>query len=223
MAFVLNGQVGLQASRQQLAAAGKYFVCTNPTPGTGILYGTSAAYSATANGMFSIGNSNALGGASIYLDYLSLLLTLPPTATTQMRFEVVLESTVQALSAGNAARTPVNVNGYFPNTTGAVVNSFQGASGTVPATAGTRRIVALGAIETNLGITGDNYVLQFGGDPVGGVSGLTAVRATAQARVVGSCAPVVIAPQTSAYIQMWWLTQATNGPTFEWELTYAEL
>lgn len=223
MAIVLNGQVGLQASRQQLAAAGKYFVVTNPTPGTGVLYGTSAAFSATANGMFSISNGNVTGGASIYLDYLSLLLTLPPTATTQMRFEVYSETGIVALSAGNLARTPVNVNSSFANTTGAVVNSFSAASGTVPAAVGTRRLVSVAAIETNLGITGDNYILQFGGDPVGGVSGLTAVRAAAQARIVGSCAPVVIPPGNSAIINMWWLTQATNGPTFEFELTYAEL
>ena len=150
-------------------------------------------------------------------------MTLPPTATTQMRFEVVTETGIAALSAGNLARTPVNVNPAFANTTGAVVNSFSAASGTVPTAVGTRRIVSVCALETNLGITGDNYVLYFGGvvGQVGG--GGTAVRATMQARIVGSTVPVVIPPQNSVFIQMWWLTQATNGPTFEWELTYAEV
>ena len=43
-----NGAVGALPPRQILAGLGNYFVCTNPTPGTGVLYGTGAAYSATA-------------------------------------------------------------------------------------------------------------------------------------------------------------------------------
>lgn len=222
-AVTVNGQIGLVGQRQMLANAGRYFVCTNPTPGTGVLYGTSAAYSATANGMFSISNNNAPGGPNIYLDYLSLLLTLPPTATTQMRFEVVMETGIRALSAGNLARTPVNVNPASGITSLAVINSFSGASGTVPAASGTRSLVSVCAIETNLGITGDNYILDFGGEPVGGSGGGTAIRAAQQARIVGTTTPVTIAPQNTAFIQMWWLTQATNGPTFEFELGYSEV
>lgn len=218
-----NGSVGALPPRQILAGLGNYFVCTNPTPGTGVLYGTSAAYSATANGMFSISNNAPSGGKNIYLDYLSLFLTVPPTATTQLRFEVVQETGIRALSAGNLARTPVNVNPASGVTTVAVVNSFSAASGTVPAAVGTRSLVTIASIETNLGITGDNYVLEFGGDPVGGQGGGTAVRSTMQGRIVGSAAPVVIAPQNSAFIQCWWLTQATNGPTFEFELAWAEV
>ncbi len=222
-AVSVNGQIGLLSTRQMLAAAGKYFVCTNPTPGTGVLYGTGAAYSATANGLFSISNNNPLNGPNIYLDYLSLLLTAPPTATTQLRFEVVMETGIRALSAGNLARTPVNVNPASGNPTLAVINSFSAAAGTVPAAVGTRTLTSVCSIETNLGITGDNYVLYFGTDPVSGQGGGTAVRSTMQARIAGSTTPVTIAPQNSAFIQCWWLTQATNGPTFEWELTYAEL
>jgi len=33
----------------------------------------------------------------------------------------------------------------------------------------------------------------------------------------------VIAPQTSAWINMWWVTQAANVPSYEFCLTYAEL
>ena len=43
MAIVLNGQVGLQSSRQQLAAEGKMFAVTNPTPGTAIVHATLTA------------------------------------------------------------------------------------------------------------------------------------------------------------------------------------
>jgi len=39
---------------------------------------------------------------------------------------------------------------------------------------------------------------------------------------VTTCAPVTIPPQYTAIIDFWWLTQATNGPTFEFELGYFE-
>ena len=69
-AFVLNGQVGLMSSRQMLTFGGKYFNVTNPTSGTAIAYGLQTGFSATANGLFGIQNTNPGGGANIYLDQL---------------------------------------------------------------------------------------------------------------------------------------------------------
>ncbi len=221
-AVVVNGQVGLLSPRQGLAAAGKYFVATNPTPGTGVLFGTVTAFSATADGLFTISNNNANNGATIYLDTLTLNMSgTAPTATTVAKMAVFLETGIVAPSAGNVAVVPRNclVGGA---TTGAVINGFSSAAMTIPAAVGTRTLVSNISIPTSLGITGDSYVVQFGGDPVNAAS-LTAVRATAASRIVVSTTPVSIAPQTTAIIDFWWLTQATNGPTFEFELAYSEL
>src|SRR5688572_20225536 len=180
-AVVLNGQIGLTSSRQQLAAAGKYFNVTNPTPGTAIAYANKTSFSATANGLFSISNNNPSGGANILLDRLVLTQTATaPTDVLVYRFEVYSETGIRALSAGNAVRTPVNVNPAFPDATGAIVNSFSAAAGTVPAAAGTRKLVDVIALQTGgQTVIHDSMVIEFGSDgPVvgSGTSG-TAARA----------------------------------------------
>jgi hypothetical protein len=222
-AFVLNGQVGLLNPRQMLAGAGKYFVATNPTPGTGVLFGTVTAFSATADGLFTISNNNPTGSdVNIYLDYLTLNMSgTAPTATTVLKMAVFNEVGIVAPSAGNVAITPRNVKVGGANSN-AVINGFSSAAMTIPAAVGSRTLVSNISIPTSLGITGDSYVVQFGGDP-SATAPLTAVRATAASRIVVAASPVTIAPQTTAIIDAWWLTQATNGPTFEFEIGYAEL
>lgn len=224
-AIVVNGQVGLLTSRQQLAAAGKYFVVTNPTPGTAIAYAQKTGFSATANGLFTISNNNASGGANVQLDYLSLIMTgTAPTGTTVQRIECYNETGIVALGTAAAARTPVNVNAAFTNSTGAIVTSFNAGAGTVPAAVGTRRLVSVMNIPTSLGVTGDTYVYQFGPEELPGGSGqLTAVRATAPARLVTHGPPITIAPQNTLIMNLWWLTAAANDPNFEFELAYIEI
>lgn len=220
---VFNGPVGLLSPRQLLVSQGAYYVATNPTPGTGVLCGTVVAFSATADGLFTISNNNAPGGRTIYLDYLTLNMSgTAPTATTVMKMAAYNEVGIVAPSAGNVAVVPKPVN-TTSAATGAVINGFSSAMCTIPAAVGTRTLVANLSLPTSLGITGDTYVVQFGGEPVGGANALTAVRATAPARIVGTTTPVAIAPQNTCILDWWWVGQATNGPTFEFELGYAEL
>jgi len=219
---VLNGQLNAVPARQAVAAASNYYVATNPTPGTGVLFGTVTAFSATADGLFTIANTNAVGGRTIQLDALTLMMSgTAPTATTVQKLAVYVESGIVAPSAGNVAVTPRALNPAGV-TSGATINGFSSAAMTIPAAVGTRTLVANASLPTSLGITGDSYVYIFGGDPSTATTALTAVRATAPARLVTTCAPVTIPPQYTAIIDFWWLTQATNGPTFEFELGYFE-
>lgn len=222
-AFVINGQVGIAPSRQFAAASGNYYTFTNPTPGTGVLCGTVTAFSATADGLFTISNNNAVGGRSIYMDRLTLMMSgTAPTATTVMKFAFFNESGIVAPSAGNVAVTPKNVLPSGP-ATGAVINGFSSAMCTIPAAVGTRTLVGNASLPTSLGITGDSYTVLFGGDTPTGTAALTAVRATAPAVLTTATNPIIIAPQNTLIIDWWWLTQATNGPTFEFEGGYFEI
>lgn len=222
-AVILNGQIGLAGARQMLAANGKYFVATNPTPGTAVVCGTVTAFSATADGLFTISNGGGNGGPNIQLDYLKLMMSgTAPTATTVMRGAVFVESSIVAPSAGNVVVAAKNVLPTGPGSV-ATVNAFSSAMCTIPAAVGTRSLVSNFQIPTSLGVTGDEYLIGFGGEPVGGAGQLTAVRATAPARLVTSTTPVTIPPGYTAIIDWWWLTQATNGPSFEFELAWAEI
>ena len=223
-AFVLNGQIGLTNYREQLVAAGKSFCVTNPTIGTGIQYGLQTSFSATANGLFLIQNTNpATSGINIVVDYLSLIMTgTAPTATTSMRIDAFNETGIVTMSGSFAAKTPVNLNPAFSNATGAVVQSYAAGAATIPAAVGVRRTYSPMTIPTSLGITGDNYVVDFGGDPAP-TAPLTAVRATAATRLVTQGPSIIVAPQTTTWFNLWWLTAATTAPTFEFDLVYYEL
>lgn len=222
---IYNGQIALVQPRQALASIGKYYSVTNPTPGTAIAYALQTSFSATANGFFAVRNTNPSGGANIILDYLRLKQTATAaTGTLVMNFEVYNETGIVALTGNVATRTPVQPNQAYPQSTGAVVQSFAAGAATVPAAVGSRVLQTTGYINTGVTVIHDTYVLQFGGgDIVPGTAGLTAARATASATIGGQAGPVVVAPQTTSWINMWWVTAAANAPSFEFELTYAEL
>lgn len=224
-AIVLNGQIGLQSSRDALAAAGKYFVVTNPTPGTTITWALKTSYSATANGLFSISNNNPVGGANIQLDRLKIIqVHATPTGTLVMRSEIFQETGIVALGTAAAALTPVNINSSFPNTTGAVVTFFASGAGTVPAAVGSRRLTSIASLATGVAVQYDSFTFEFGADgPIGGKVGLTAARAADPADLVTWHTPTTIAPQTSAWMNLWWITAAAQTPDLELTLGYSEL
>lgn len=212
------------SSRQQLVKAGKMFIATNPTPGTAIAHATLTAFSATANGLFLVQNTNASGGPNIYLDRILLCQTATaPTGTLVKHFEVYNETGLVAFTGNFAARTPVNLNPSFTNTTGAVVHSFAAGAGTIAAAVGTRRLMDVFTLVTGVTVIHDTFIVDFSGNPTAGKSGATAARATDAAELSVSANPVCITPQTTSWINMWWVTQATNVPSYEFALTYSEI
>lgn len=223
--IVLNGQIGFPSSRQMLALAGKFFTITNPTIGTPVVGATIVAWSATANGNFVISNGAATNGPSIVLDSLTMRLrSTAPTGTLTQQWECYNEPGIVVGTGNVTTRTPVQGNTALAQTSVATAQAFAAGNITIPAAVGTRRLVDTATISTGLGIDGDTYVLQFGQD--GGASqktGITAVRATDTACIVGTMGPVVIAPQTTSWLNMWWLTQAANVPSWEYNLRWFEL
>ena len=223
--IVLNGAVGFPSSRQMLAAAGKMFVATNPTPGTAIAYANKTAFSATANGLFSIYNGNPASGATIQLDRLKLIQTATaPTGGLITRYEVYTETGAVALTGAALAVVPQNVNPSAASATGATVTFFSAGAGTVAAAVGTRRLVAVGSIASGVNVQHDSWTIDFGNDGLpAGTAAVTAARATGPADLVSFCSPITVAPGTSCWLNLWGLTPAANVPSYEFSLTYCEL
>ena len=93
---------------------------------------------------------------------------------------------------------------------------------TIPAATASARPCGRASLPTSLGITGDEYMLQFGGNfgDVGMQGGGTAVRSTAAARIATQTVACVIQPQWGLVVNMWWLTETTNKPNFEYEIGF---
>lgn len=226
---IVNGNVGLFNARQQAAAAGVYYMATNATPGTALSSGLITTYSATADGHCTIVNNNVAGsGINIYLDYVKFHMTgTAPATTTSMEFNIATDVAAGiSPSAGNTTLTARNVNTASTTSSLAVVDvASGGAAMTIPAATASRKNVGRASIPTSLGITGDIYVLQFGGvfGDLAQQGGGAAVRSTAAARLSANTVPVVLAPGYGCVVNMWWLTQTTNKPFFEWEITWMEI
>lgn len=227
--IVANGQVGLIGSRGSLAAAGKYFMATNPTPGTAIDYALKTGYSATANGLFSISNGQPAGsGVNLYLDFLEITQTATvPTGCLVMRFECIVEQAVTALTtAVTSGLVPVNVNSGSNTASQATFTYFTTGAGTVPTAIGSRRTVGVAALPTSVAVANSTYGIQFSSlanvGPESNGAGLTAAAATAPNRLYTAMPACVLGPQTTAFIQMWWVTAAANTPSFEFQVGWAE-
>jgi len=223
--LVLNGTIGFPSNRQFMAASGKMFSVTNPTLGTGVAYALKTGTSATANGFFNVQNTNPVGGANIILDRLRMIQTATAaTGNLSSRFEFISENTLVALTGSVATISPVNLNWAYGNTTGAVVQMFSAGAATVPAAVGTRRTLGWASLNTGPSILWDSLSLEFGSDGSSvGTAQLTAAKATAAADYVVAAPPIVIAPQSSAWCNFYIVTQAANIPSYEYQLTFAEI
>lgn len=219
----LNAQFGIVSSRQYQSGIGARFAITNPTPGTAIAYAAATSFSATANGLFMISNPQPNGGKSIYLDRLMLLQTATAPVGTALRFEVYNESAILAMTGNVATRTPVtmNQNGAV-SVVAANCQSFAAGAATVPAAKGNRILQCVGAVPVGVNVAQDVVVIEFGADGVAQQkTGLTAARATDPAQIVGIADAVVIAPQTTSWINLW--GPGTNAPSYEFQLSWTEL
>lgn len=213
-------------NRQWGSAQALSFVATNPTPGTGLQSATITTYSATADGHLAVANNYALtSNRYVFMDKVKFILSgTAPTATTNMHLFGIMDTLALIPSAGSVSLVPVCVNGGAANTTSTVVYVPTGAAAlTIPAKTAANRLVHRCCIPTSLGITGDEYGLVYGSDaPPSACGGGTAVRATAAGRFITDAPAICIPPQSIYVLNMWWLTQATTAPTFEWEVCFTE-
>lgn len=208
-----------------LAEEGSYYTVTNPTPGTGVAHALTTAFSSTA-ALFSLFNSAPIGGPNVYLDYLRLIETATAPATSLSQdFLIQLDQALsRAPTAGNVALTAVNMNLGSANKGFANWQAFNAAALTVPAQAtATTKNASRIHIATGQVILGDENVILFGGvDKPGHGGGSTAVRAADTGRRVTNAPPIMCAPQTWLTIFRWGVGEATNVPSYEYEIGYWE-
>lgn len=216
-----NSTVNL-SQEQQLARDGNLWVLNTPSPGTAIAYAALTAWSATANGLFLIRNTNASGSnINIYLRRLELFQTATVATGTTWSFEAYNETGLVVATTAVATRTPIQVYNGKSQTTGAIVQGFDAGAMTLPASVGTRKLVGQAWIPVGVNVIKDVYVLDFGSDaPASGQRGLTAARATDTGRMTGQMLAVVIPPQTTTWLNLWGC--GTSAPSFEYSLSYVE-
>lgn len=208
------GEYGIyQTPRAAIADEGSYYSAVNPTIDTAVGFGAIAAYAATTP-FFLVSNTAPVGGRSIFLDSLKLLLTVIPASATNWKFLIETDSTTRLSTAptGGARATVNNVNPAMPNDfEGQVWAGTGGTVLTVMAAADGRKI-SQGRIAHAIPVALDELMLVFGQHD-GGQAGSAAV----VQRRTGYAAPCVIPPQCSAAIHMFGTSNAITGMSAEFD------
>ncbi len=215
--------LGVMPTDHVAADEGSYWVATNPTPSTGVAYGsggTQATFADAAAAFVWKNNASAADGIRMYLKYVRMILggTIPASSTS-LQFAVKVDNGNRVPTANATAITPVNPNMDIGAGSGApagVVYVPNGGIPTVPA-AVSARLIGRGSLRQVIPVVLDELELRFGA-----VDGPGAVVATGAGRYVTSAPPVVIGPQQFALLHLWLPSGTTSPLTFEFETAWVE-
>lgn len=212
--------------KQSLCEEGSYYVTTNPTPGTGIAYGsggTQATFVDTVAFMRVINTADPsdFAAPTVFLDSLKLIqFGTAPASTTSVQALVKLDNGFR-LETGTAGvtNTPVCTNQRLSQSAAAArVITYAGAVTTIPTASAAARVVGRAMLKGGPTLNLDEYSISFGvNDSALGGGYLTTV-----ASYASRMPPVAIGPGQSAVIHLWFVAGITNPFTYEFELGHWE-
>jgi hypothetical protein len=224
LGIVRSGRYGEQMAmslgltgKHALADEGSYFVATNPTPGTAIAFPVNAAYDVTKN-LFVIKNNDIVTNPMpkrLYLDTIKVIPTVVPAAATSAHFSLVVDSAARYTSGGTLA-VPVNVNGDDGTVSVAQIYYATTTVITSPAAGSSARLVARGMLRSTIPVLFDEMIIQCGTVDASAGVGSTA------GRIVTTTAPIILGPQQSAVLTVWFPSNAVTGLSYEFEMGWAE-
>lgn len=177
------------------ADEGGYFSTLSPTPGTGIAGHAAPTTFDNTKPFVLIKNADAVGGKSIYLDYIKLTETVAGAGGTLNYATHALDAGA-GYTSGGSALSPVSPNLNVNTQTVAVIYA-----GAVVATAGgSQRVVSNQRRRTVIPVVGDVCIFDFGASAI--ASGMPTEGTTELERVF-KCPPVIIAPGGFYKLVLW--------------------
>lgn len=214
------------------ADEGSIMVASMVQAQTAIQAGIQSAYVATQV-QFLLQNSDPAGGRRLYPKSLRLCVLTVGTSGVDLRYSLVLDNalrtptTISSGSGGTGAGTAANQTAYrapaqctnmdlnptiagVPYFTLGLAASVGGATVASPSPMA-RNIVAQGFIKTTAIVAKDQLQIQFGNADLGG----TVQGASASAKIIEHCPPVVIGPGQSLAIHIWSTSNVTAGNAFD--------
>jgi hypothetical protein len=201
-----------------VAREGSYFLARNPTAGTGIAGHAAATTLDDTKALLVIKNNAAANsGINIYLDYIRLKLTSAGTAGTNMRFDMKLDNITRYSSAGTTL-IPTNVNMGSTTASVAYGNTIFGAA-VCAAAGGNARLLDGFAFRDVIGVVGDTYTMNFGGEAHPPIALITSGTAITHGTV--NFHPVIIGPQQTFLLHQWSGSQS-GAYAFEVSVGYWE-
>jgi len=217
--------VSLIPTKHVLSDEGSYFVATNATPGTAVLYPLTTGFTDTVPFLYVYNNDKPTNPAykRVFLDYIKIVIIQAPANSTQSYFAIKLDTVARSLGTNNtAAVTPVSPNMDITPTSVTTLNIQSSATASaITAASASARVGARGAFG-GLPIAGDELVVICGSADVGAYSGLTAAQAVCPGRKCSNSPPILLGPGQSATMHLWFPGNSTTALTYELEMAWWE-
>lgn len=199
------------------ADEGNYYLATNPTPGTPIVMVQQIAASTDASAVMLINNQWPATDPldhRIYLQYLKMQAAGTYTSAVSSQFAFRGDAVTRTTSAGSLI-VPVNINMDAGMMSRAQV--YFGALVASAVSSGARTLCK-GIIDYAIPIVGDQWVFTFGDSAMP----TNVLAATAIKQVTVPCGPIILGPQQSVALNLWFPSIGAVVPSFEFELGYIE-
>ena len=201
------------------ADEGNYWIATNPTVGTPIVMVQQIASSTDASAVMLINNQWPTTDAKdhrIYLQYLKMQCAGTYTSAASAQFAWRGDAVTRSTSAGSLI-VPVNVNMDI-GSPGSSAQIYFGALVIATAMSASARTLSKGIIDYAIPVVGDQWVMTFGDQAMP----TNILAATGAKQVTVPCGPIVIGPQQSVALNLWFPSIGAVVPSFEFELGYIE-
>jgi hypothetical protein len=211
------GQYGFGVKNHRYATAGKYFMATNPTPGTGIVSGVVTSLADTTPVLLIKNNNPVASGVKVVLDFLRLHVTVVGVGHTSPKLTLKLDrsqSTTRYTSGGSTI-TPVCCGGGGAS----LAQVYFGAI--TAAASGDAVLLDTFQLKTAIEVVNDTFTVDFG-SPTGSIKSALADNSTTISHSYFPTCPVSLDPQQHASLHFWAASNST-GVTFQFSLGYVEV
>ena len=215
------GQYGFGVKNHRFAQSGRYFMATNPTPGTGLISGAVTSLADTTPYILVRNNNSVASGINIYPDFLRLHVTVVGIGHTSPKLTVKLDTgqTTTRYTSGGTAITPISTGNGAATlaATGALI--YFGAI--TAAAAGAAVLIDTFQLKTAIEVVNDTWAVDFG-SPTHSVKSALADNSTTISHGYFGTAPICIGPQQHLTIHLWAASMST-GVTLQPSFGYIEL
>lgn len=213
------GQFGFGVKNHRFAQGGKYFMATNPTPGTGIISGVVTSLADTTPYILVRNNNSILSGLNIYPDFLRLHVTVVGIGHTSPKLTVKLDTGQGTRTAtGGSTITPVSTGNGSATLSATGAQVFIGSL--TAGAAGAAVLVDTFQLASAIEVVNDTWTVDFG-SPTGSIKTALADNSTTITHGYFPTAPICIGPQQVMTIHLWAASMST-GITAQASFGYIE-
>lgn len=214
------GQFGFGVKNHRYAQGGRYFMATNPTPGTGIISGVVTSLADTTPYILVRNNNSVASGINIYPDFLRLHVTVVGIGHTSPKLTLKLDTAQGTRTAtGGSTITPVGTGNGTATATTTNAQIFAGAI--TAGAAGSAVLIDTFQLASAIEVVNDTWTVDFG-CPTASMKTALADNSTTITHGYFPAPPICIGPQQVMTIHLWAASMST-GITAQLSLGYIEV